>query len=87
MTHENKPRDLRDLAYYLNENMIMEIITKLNKHLPSVKVNLNSCFGGGPWVYVGTLRQSAYLRAAMAFLLSFFLKLTFFMPQGRLVGT
>ena len=25
-------------------------ITKLNKHLPSVKVNLNSSFGGGPWV-------------------------------------
>ena len=31
-------------------------ITKLNKHLLSVKVNLNSSFGGGPWVYVGTSR-------------------------------
>ena len=29
-------------------------ITKLNKPLPSVKVNLNSSFGGGPWVYVST---------------------------------
>ena len=27
-------------------------ITKSNKHLPGVKVNLNSSFGGGPWVYV-----------------------------------
>ena len=30
---------------------------------------------------------SAYLTATMAFLLSFFLKLTFSMPQGGLVGT
>ena len=25
-------------------------VNKLNKHLPSVKVNLNSSFGGGPLV-------------------------------------
>ena len=30
--------------------IILKVITKLNKHLPSVKVNLNSSFGGGPWV-------------------------------------
>ena len=31
--------------------------------------------------------NSAYLRATMAFLLNFFLKLTFFLAQGGLVGT
>ena len=35
--------------YLLNyKNYLCKKVTKLNKHLPSVKVNLNSSFGGGP---------------------------------------
>ena len=36
---------------------LFHLITKLNKHLPSWKVNLNSSFDGVSWVWVETLRQ------------------------------
>ena len=60
-------------------------IYKLKKHLPSMKVNLNSSFGSGPLVYVGTssLFQPTWeLPHFVEFLFSF---LSFFL-KGGLVG-
>ena len=36
------------LIEIVRNKIILETITKLNKNLSSVKVNLNSSFGGGP---------------------------------------
>ena len=71
------------LPYHVH---ISQWTAKLNEHLPSVKVNLNSSFGGGPWVYVGTSRQlqPAY---GIGILAEFLSKVNFFMPQGGLADT
>ena len=68
---------------------LFHLITKLNKHLPSWKVNLNSSFDGGSWVWMETLRQLKPTWELLwdYFWASFFSELVIFMPQGGLLGT
>ena len=55
--------------FYLSKT----VIYKLKKHLPSVKVSLNSSFGSGPWVYVGNIESiPVYLGATTFCWVSFF---------------
>ena len=57
-------------------------LPKSNKHLPSVKVNLNSSFCGGLSLGGDIEITSAYFRATMGFLPSFFFKVNYFHAKG-----